>query len=56
MRVLKFGFAAGVIFLSGCLEPQPAPEINQRPSAEFNLTTLTKGLDSPWSVARMADI
>lgn len=55
MRVLKSIVAAGVFCLAGCLEPQPAPELDQRPSSEFALTTLAKGLNNPWSVAELPE-
>jgi len=54
MRVFKYGVVAS-LFLSGCLEPQPAPELNERASTEFDITTLAKGLNSPWSVAELPD-
>jgi len=55
MQISKYGAAAAFLLLSGCLEPQPAPELQTRASTEFSLTTLAKGLDSPWSVAELPD-
>jgi len=59
MQVLKYGVAACLLCLSGslvsCKEAQPAPELTQRDSTEFNVTTLVKGLNSPWSVAELPD-
>lgn len=54
MRVLKYGILAAFI-LAGCLEPQPAPELNQRASTDFEITTVVEGLNSPWSVAELPD-
>lgn len=57
MRVLKTG--VGVILAAGlltaCLEPQPAPELTQRPSTEFKITEIQTGLKTPWSVTEMPD-
>jgi len=55
MRLLKYGLAASIFMLVGCLEPQPAAELNQRPSTAFNITTIAKGLNSPWSAAELPD-
>jgi len=55
MQLLKYGLAASVFLLAGCLEPQSAPELPQRPSTEFNLKTIAKGLNSPWSAAELPD-
>ena len=49
MRVIVLGVSAAV--LAGCMEPQPAPEIAERPSTDFSVTELAGGLDAPWSVA-----
>ena len=54
MRVLKYGILAAFI-LAGCLEPQPVPELNQRASTDFEITTVVEGLNSPWSVAELPD-
>ena len=39
--------------LSACMEPQPAPELVEKPSSDFNLETLAEGLRSPWAVAEL---
>ena len=54
MRLLKFSVVAAFL-LAGCLEAQPAPELTQRASTEFNITALAKGLSSPWSVAELPE-
>ena len=41
------------IILSGCLEPQPKPELEERPVAEFNMDVLSESLEVPWSVAQI---
>lgn len=53
MRVLKYFTLPAAMLLAGCLESQPAPQLTERPSSEFNVSTLVKGLNSPWSVAEM---
>lgn len=51
----KYSFILTAAILTACLEPQPAPELTERPSTEFFVTTLVEGLDKPWSVAEMPD-
>lgn len=41
--------------LTACLEPQPAPDLPQRPSSDFTITTLVDRLEKPWSVAALPD-
>jgi glucose/arabinose dehydrogenase len=41
--------------LTACLEPQPAPDLPERPSSNFTVTTLVDGLEKPWSVAALPD-
>jgi len=43
------------LIVSGCLEPQPKPDIKERPVSEFNIDVQAKGLESPWSVAEIGD-
>lgn len=43
------------VMLSACLEPQVAPDLPQRPSSDFTVTTLVEGLEKPWSVAELPD-
>lgn len=49
----KFLTVFSILSLTACLEPQPKPEINERPISEFNIETLTDGLSAPWSVAEI---
>jgi len=51
----KFSLLLAAAALTACLEPQPAPELTERPSTEFNVETLVGGLDRPWSVAELPD-
>ena len=55
MRIAKFGLtaAAALSLLTACQEPQPAPDISERLSSEFNLTDVQSGLTNPWSVAEL---
>jgi len=57
MRISKngIGIVAVLSILSACQEPQPAPDLNQRPSTEFKVSELQTGLNNPWSVAEMPD-
>ncbi|MGJ8560449.1 MAG: PQQ-dependent sugar dehydrogenase [Litorimonas sp.] len=48
----SFGLAA-MLSLSACQEPQPAPELAERPMADFQLDTIIDGLQTPWSAAVM---
>jgi glucose/arabinose dehydrogenase len=43
------------VMLSACLEPQVAPDLPQRVSSDFTVTTLVEGLEKPWSVAELPD-
>ncbi|MGB3455475.1 MAG: PQQ-dependent sugar dehydrogenase [Litorimonas sp.] len=43
------------LVLSGCLEPQPAPELPERPVADFRLDVVADGLASPWAAAALPD-
>jgi len=36
--------------LSACMEPQPAPELAEKPSTDFNVETIADGFASPWGV------
>ncbi|WP_427453320.1 PQQ-dependent sugar dehydrogenase [Litorimonas sp. WD9-15] len=51
MRKLMMMSAA--LILSGCLEPQNAPELTERSSTEFNAETLAEGMTRPWAVAEI---
>ena len=53
MRIVILAGAALVV--AGCLEPQPAPELTERLSTEFNIETVAEGLSSPWSVAELPE-
>lgn len=57
MRGLKKGL--GLMALAGglvaCQEPQPAPDLTERPSTDFSISELATGLNNPWSVAEMPD-
>lgn len=46
---------SAAIILSGCLEPQPKPELTNRPVSEFNIDVVAQNLAAPWSVAEIAD-
>lgn len=48
------GFAA-LLSLTACMEPQPAPDLQERPIADFRLDTVIDGLPSPWAAAIMPD-
>jgi len=39
--------------LTGCFEPQPAPELPTSPSSEFQLQTVVDGLEHPWAAAAL---
>jgi len=47
MRGLKLslGSVVAASLLAACLEAQPAPDVPQRPSAEFDLIEIASGLD-----------
>ena len=57
MRGLKMGFMSVVTasLLAACLEAQPAPDVSQRLSSEFELIDIVSGLDKPWSAAELPD-
>lgn len=40
---------AALLALSACQEPQPAPDLLDRPVADFKLETIVDGLPSPWA-------
>ena len=42
---------AAVMVLGGCLEPQPKPDLTERPVSEFNIEVVAKNFAAPWSVA-----
>lgn len=44
---------AAVLCLSACQEPQPAPDLPERPVSDFQLNTVIDGLPSPWAAAIM---
>lgn len=50
-----FSIIAFALLLSACLEPQPAPDLPERPSTDFTVTTIGTGLKNPWAVAPLAD-
>ncbi len=43
------------ILMTACQEPQPAPELTQRLSSEFDIKLIGSGLINPWSVAVAPD-
>jgi glucose/arabinose dehydrogenase len=44
-----------MLSLSACMEPQPAPDLPERPVTDFQLDTVIEGLPSPWAAAVMPD-
>lgn len=44
---------AATLALSACLEPQPAPDLPERPQSDFILDVVADGLESPWAVAEL---
>jgi len=42
-------------FLTGCLEAQPALEVIERGSGDFNIETVSDALTKPWGVATLPD-
>ena len=42
---------AAAAALTACLEPQPAPDLPQQPSSDFELETVADGLAQPWANA-----
>lgn len=40
---------AAIVMLSACSEPQPAPDLPERPVADFQIDTIIDGLPSPWA-------
>lgn len=50
-------FVASLIALglTACMEPQPAPDIIERPMADFNIEVVTDGLKNPWAVMLKGD-
>lgn len=57
MRVLKsgLGFLLAAQLLTGCLEPQPAPEIPAQTSEAFEVKVIGTGLKNPWSISEVFD-
>ena len=51
----KFLTVISMLVLTACLEPQPKPDLKEIPASDFNIETLSKGLNSPWSVAELED-
>lgn len=41
--------------LPACMEPQPDPQLTEKPSSDFKLETLGEGFRSPWAVAALAE-
>lgn len=39
-----------LLLLPACLEPQPAPDLTERPMTDFNVEVVAEGLDTPWSL------
>jgi glucose/arabinose dehydrogenase len=44
---------AAMLSLTACMEPQPAPDLSERPVADFHIDTIINGLPSPWATAVM---
>lgn len=57
MRRLKItlGLLVTGSLLTACFEPQPAPNLPQRPSTDFKLTEIETGLVSPWAVTELPE-
>ena len=41
------------LLTTACLEAQPKPDLQSRPSSDFNVEIVADGLNTPWSVATM---
>jgi len=54
-RPLNMKKCAMVLFLlmTACLEAQPAPDLQSRPSTDFNVEIIADGLNTPWGVSPM---
>ena len=48
-------FITGIVLLSACLEPQPAPSLHEIDSSNFTVDVLHKGLSHPWAIAELPD-
>ena len=49
----KIFISITAIVLSGCLEPQPSPDLKEQFVSEFNIDILAQNLKSPWSVTQI---
>lgn len=45
--------SAVAVILTGCFEPQPAPNLPTSPSSEFQVETVIDGLERPWATAAL---
>jgi len=50
-----FLMSVGLSTLVGCMEAQPAPDLSEVPSSEFQVDVLADNLKGPWSVAPLPD-
>ncbi len=48
--ILKKTVFITALILSACLEAQPAPEVTERPSTDFNIEVVWDRLTKPWAV------
>jgi len=49
----KFLLLISALSLTACLEAQPKPDLKEISTSNFNIETLVKGLNAPWSVAEI---
>jgi len=49
----KFLTVFSMLALTACLEPQPKLDLTEVSVSNFNIETLSKGLNAPWSVAEI---
>lgn len=51
----KVGLIGMTALLAACLEPQLAPQLAERSSADFTIEVVADGLNTPWGAAELAD-
>ena len=51
----KIFISITAIVLSGCLEPQPSPDLKEQSVSEFSINIVAQNLKSPWSVTQIND-